>query len=29
MKTIFWLLVVIAAWYAVNRWVFPRLGIQG
>jgi hypothetical protein len=29
MKTVFWLLIVIAGWYALNRWVFPKFGIQG
>ena len=28
MKTIFWLFIIVAVWFALNRWVFPKFGIQ-
>lgn len=29
MKSILTLVAVIAAWYAINRFILPRLGIRG
>ncbi len=28
MKSLLILLGIVAAWYILNRWVLPRLGIQ-
>jgi hypothetical protein len=29
MKTFLWLLVIMGGWYALSRWIFPKLGIHG
>jgi hypothetical protein len=28
MKSILTFLGIIAAWYIINRWILPRLGVQ-
>ena len=28
MNDLFLLLGILAAWYIVNRWILPRLGVQ-
>jgi hypothetical protein len=27
MRSVFWLLLILGAWLALNRWVLPRLGV--
>ena len=27
MKTVIWILVIFAAWYALNRWILPKMGV--
>jgi hypothetical protein len=27
MKTVIWIVVIFAAWYALNRWILPKLGV--
>ncbi len=28
MKDLLIMIAIVAAWYVVNRWVLPRLGVQ-
>ena len=28
MKSIFILVGIVAAWYILNRWILPRLGVE-
>jgi len=28
MKSLLWLVGIIAAWYILNRWILPRFGVE-
>jgi p-aminobenzoyl-glutamate transporter AbgT len=28
MKTLIWMILIVAAWFVLNKYIFPRLGMD-
>jgi p-aminobenzoyl-glutamate transporter AbgT len=28
MKSVIWIIVIVAAWFVLNKYIFPRLGVD-
>jgi hypothetical protein len=28
METVIWLVVILGGWFILNRWIFPKMGVQ-